>query len=34
MWAATALGRKRCIQLGAVMCMLGGALQGGAAVLA
>ncbi|OAA56337.1 General substrate transporter [Niveomyces insectorum RCEF 264] len=34
MWAATALGRKRCIQLGALLAVLGGALQGGAANLA
>jgi MFS family permease len=33
MWAATAFGRKRCIQFGAFMCLLGGALQGGAAAL-
>ncbi|KAK5048527.1 hypothetical protein LTR84_005617 [Exophiala bonariae] len=31
MWAATALGRKRNIQLGALLAVLGGALQGGAA---
>ncbi|EPE09518.1 mfs sugar transporter [Ophiostoma piceae UAMH 11346] len=34
MWAATALGRKRCIQIGAAWALLGGALQGGAANLA
>ncbi|ERS95123.1 hypothetical protein HMPREF1624_08615 [Sporothrix schenckii ATCC 58251] len=34
MWAATALGRKRCIQMGAAWALLGGALQGGAANLA
>jgi len=33
MWAAMALGRKRCIQFGALMCILGGALQGGAAAV-
>jgi MFS family permease len=33
MWAATAIGRKRNIQLGALLAMLGGALQGGAANL-
>lgn len=33
MWAATALGRKRCIQIGALLAVLGGALQGGAAAL-
>lgn len=33
MWAATALGRKRCIQIGALLSILGGALQGGAANL-
>ncbi|KAH8820151.1 putative MFS sugar transporter [Xylogone sp. PMI_703] len=31
MWSATALGRKRNIQLGALLALLGGALQGGAA---
>lgn len=31
MWAATAFGRKRNIQLGALLAVLGGALQGGAA---
>ncbi|PVH97063.1 putative MFS sugar transporter [Periconia macrospinosa] len=34
MWSATALGRKRSIQLGAALALLGGALQGGAAKLA
>lgn len=33
MWAATAMGRKRNIQLGALLAMLGGALQIGAANL-
>lgn len=33
MWAAMALGRKLNIQLGAVLAILGGALQGGAANL-
>ncbi|RNJ55771.1 hypothetical protein D7B24_008199 [Verticillium nonalfalfae] len=33
MWAATALGRKRCIQIGGAFSLLGGALQGGAANL-
>jgi hypothetical protein len=33
MWAATAIGRKRNIQLGALLAMPGGALQGGAANL-
>lgn len=32
-WAATSLGRKRNIQIGAVLGLLGGALQGGAANL-
>jgi MFS family permease len=31
MWAATALGRKRSIQIGGAFALLGGALQGGAA---
>jgi hypothetical protein len=30
MWSATALGRKRNIQIGALLSVLGGALQGGA----
>ena len=34
MWAATALGRKVSIQIGAACAVLGGALQGGAANLA
>ncbi|KAL6412331.1 putative MFS sugar transporter [Ilyonectria robusta] len=34
MWAATALGRKMSIQIGAACAILGGALQGGAANLA
>lgn len=34
MWAATAIGRKRNIQLGALLALLGGALQGGAANIA
>ncbi|KAI1626527.1 hypothetical protein EDD37DRAFT_586883 [Exophiala viscosa] len=34
MWAATSLGRKRNIQIGALVSLLGGALQGGAANLA
>ncbi|KAH8647809.1 putative MFS sugar transporter [Xylariales sp. PMI_506] len=33
MWAATALGRKTSIQIGAALALLGGALQGGAANL-
>jgi MFS family permease len=33
MWAATALGRKRSIQIGGAFALLGGALQGGAANL-
>lgn len=33
MWSATALGRKRSIQIGALLSMIGGALQGGAANL-
>ncbi|KIW02571.1 hypothetical protein, variant 2 [Verruconis gallopava] len=33
MWAATALGRKISIQIGAALALLGGALQGGAANL-
>lgn len=33
MWSATALGRKRSIQIGALLAMFGGALQGGAANL-
>ncbi|KAJ5815635.1 MFS sugar transporter [Penicillium riverlandense] len=33
MWAASAIGRKRNIQLGALLVLLGGALQGGAANL-
>ncbi|GAD92016.1 MFS sugar transporter, putative [Paecilomyces variotii No. 5] len=32
-WSATALGRKRNIQLGSLLTLLGGALQGGAANL-
>ena len=34
MWAAMTLGRKLNIQLGAVLAIIGGALQGGAAGLA
>lgn len=34
MWAATALGRKVCIQTGACCAVVGGAFQGGAANLA
>jgi MFS family permease len=34
MWAASALGRKKSIQIGALLAVLGGALQGGAAALA
>ncbi|KAI1611550.1 MFS transporter [Exophiala viscosa] len=34
MWSATALGRKRSIQLGAILAIIGGAFQGGAAALA
>jgi MFS family permease len=34
MWAATAIGRKRSIQLGALLAIIGGSLQGGAAALA
>jgi len=34
MWAATSLGRKRNIQIGALLALLGGALQGGAANIA
>lgn len=30
MWAATSLGRKRNIQIGSFLSLLGGALQGGA----
>jgi hypothetical protein len=30
MWAATSLGRKRNIQIGAFLSLLGGAFQGGA----
>jgi hypothetical protein len=33
MWAATALGRKRNIQIGAMLAVLGGAFQSGAANL-
>ncbi|KAH7028963.1 general substrate transporter [Microdochium trichocladiopsis] len=33
MWAATALGRKVSIQIGAALALIGGALQGGAANL-
>jgi MFS family permease len=34
MWAATAIGRKTCIQLGALLAIIGGSFQGGAAALA
>ena len=34
MWSASAIGRKRNIQLGAVLSVVGGVLQGGAAALA
>ncbi|KAK5452159.1 hypothetical protein LTS15_007223 [Exophiala xenobiotica] len=34
MWSATSLGRKRSIQIGAILAIIGGALQGGAAALA
>jgi len=34
MWAATALGRKTSIQIGALCAVVGGAFQGGAANLA
>lgn len=34
MWSASAFGRKLNIQLGAVLAIIGGALQGGAAALA
>jgi Sugar (and other) transporter len=34
MWSASALGRKKSIQIGALLAVLGGALQGGAAALA
>ncbi|KEF62062.1 uncharacterized protein A1O9_00034 [Exophiala aquamarina CBS 119918] len=34
MWSATAMGRKRSIQLGALFAIIGGAFQGGAAALA
>ncbi|OAP56366.1 hypothetical protein AYL99_09545 [Fonsecaea erecta] len=33
-WSATAIGRKRSIQLGALLAIIGGAFQGGAAALA
>ena len=33
-WSATAIGRKRSIQLGAILAIIGGAFQGGAAALA
>lgn len=33
-WSATSLGRKKSIQLGAVLAIVGGAFQGGAAALA
>lgn len=33
MWSASALGRKRNIQIGALLSVLGGCLQGGAANL-
>jgi MFS family permease len=34
MWSATSLGRKLSIQIGAILAIIGGALQGGAAALA
>jgi MFS family permease len=34
MWSASALGRKRSIQIGGLFSLLGGALQGGAANIA
>lgn len=34
MWAASALGRKLSIQMGAACAVVGGAFQGGAAALA
>ena len=34
MWSCDAFGRKRNIQLGALLSIIGGALQGGAAALA
>ena len=33
MWSCDQFGRKRNIQLGALLCVIGGALQGGAAAL-
>ncbi|EHY58279.1 hypothetical protein HRR83_004862 [Exophiala dermatitidis] len=34
MWSATAIGRKHSIQVGAILAIIGGAFQGGAAALA